>query len=230
MMRSLKSPALAMATAPGAAEIRQPAIVLIDSQPLFLDALVAALLKAWPDADIAVARDFRSGVAKLGATSPDIVLANVETSSDVEAYELEGVVRAAKDAPVIATSHRIDGDAVARALAAGARGYLPKTMTGEAICGAIMLALSGGVCLPPQALANVVGRGPSPVRAPRSRREAEILTHLARGASNKAIARDLGISVATVKLHVQSILRATGAKNRTEAIANARRMGMLVPD
>lgn len=229
-MRPLQSQALALAAAPGAAAIGRPAILLIDSQPLFLDALVGALLKAWPDADVAVAGDFEGGVAKLDAAAADVVLASVEALGDADTSELEGLVRAAKGAPVIATSHRIDAEAVARVLAAGARGYLPKTMNGEAICGAVVLALSGGVCLPPQALANVVGRALPPVRAPRSRRESEILTHLARGASNKAIARDLGISVATVKLHVQSILRATGAKNRTEAIANARRMGMLIPE
>lgn len=230
MMRPLRSDALALAAAPGAAATWQPAILLVDSHPLFLDALAGALLRAWPGADVAVASDVEAGVTKLEAIAADIVLASVDALGEAETSNLEALVRAANGAPVIALSHRIDGEAIARALTAGARGYLPKTMTGDAICGAIVLALSGGVCLPPQALANVVGRAPSPVRAPRSRRESEILMHLARGASNKAIARDLGISVATVKLHVQSILRATGAKNRTEAIANARRMGMLVPE
>jgi DNA-binding NarL/FixJ family response regulator len=65
-------------------------------------------------------------------------------------------------------------------------------------------------------------------RVPRGKRELEILIHLERGQSNKAIARALGLSLATVKLHVQSILRSTGARNRVEAIANARRMGLLV--
>jgi DNA-binding NarL/FixJ family response regulator len=98
-------------------------------------------------------------------------------------------------------------------------------MAGRTITGAISVVLGGGTCLPSQTIASAAARGPS--RLPRSRRESEILAHLARGASNKVIARELGLSVATVKLHVQAILRSTNARNRVEAIVNARKMGLL---
>jgi DNA-binding NarL/FixJ family response regulator len=61
----------------------------------------------------------------------------------------------------------------------------------------------------------------------KSKRELDVLRRLDRGCSNKMIARELGVSIGLVKLHVQAILRATGARNRTEAIVNARRLGML---
>jgi two-component system nitrate/nitrite response regulator NarL len=202
-------------------------MLLIDAQPLFLDAMTETLRRAWPEAAIACAQSYAGGVKHLRTASADIVLANVETLEGAEHAPLERVICAAAPAPVIATANTIDSHRVTRALAAGVRGYLPKTMTGEAICAAVALALGGGVCLAPQALPGAIEHDPFRARQPRSGRELEILTHLARGSPNKMIARELGLSVATVKLHVQSILRRTNARNRTEAIANARRMGIL---
>lgn len=196
-------------------------VLLIDTQPLFIEALAAAIRRVWPQARLTFARTCTEGLEQLRVQPVEVVIADVEALRG----SLECVVAAAAPAPLIATASAVENAVVVRTLACGARGYLPKTMSGEAVCGAITLALDGGACLPPQTVAAVVGREPRV--AVRSGRESEILTHLARGASNKAIARELGLSVATVKLHVQSILRSTGARNRVEAIINARKMGML---
>lgn len=196
-------------------------VLLIESQPLFIEALSLALRRVWPRATFLCVQCCADGLKLLRERPCDIVIANVETLED----QLSPVITAAAPAPVIATANSIQNDRVFHALAAGARAYLPKTLSGDAICGAITVALSGGVCLPPQVASVLVDRGAN--RSPRTGRETEILAHLARGASNKAIARELGLSVATVKLHVQSILRSTGARNRVEAIVNARRLGLL---
>jgi DNA-binding NarL/FixJ family response regulator len=114
-------------------------------------------------------------------------------------------------------------------MSSGARGYVTKTMSSAAFCGAVLVVLGGGAVFPSEVLPAQSGAVIEPrERVPRGKRELEILIHLERGQSNKAIARALGLSLATVKLHVQSILRSTGARNRVEAIANARRMGLLV--
>jgi DNA-binding NarL/FixJ family response regulator len=181
----------------------------------------------WPDAEISAAQSVAAAKDYLGRHTADVVLANVETFHDAGPCAFERLLTEATPTPVIATANGIDGREAARALAAGARGYLPKTMCGEAICGAVSVVLAGGVCVPPQALPDAIESGAAHVQRPRSWREGQILSLLARGCSNKVIARELGLSLATVKLHVQSILRSTGASNRVEAIANARRKGLL---
>jgi DNA-binding NarL/FixJ family response regulator len=202
-------------------------VLLIDCQPLFLDALTLALRRAWPEAEVFGAQSIAAAQEYLRLHAFDVVIANLETYRDAAPCPVEHLLAEAGAAPVIATANGVDGREAAQALAAGARGYLPKTMSGEAICGAVSVVLAGGVCVPPQALPDAIEREASHVLRPRTWRERQILSLLARGCSNKVIARELGLSVATVKLHVQSILRSTGARNRVEAIANARRKGLL---
>jgi DNA-binding NarL/FixJ family response regulator len=196
-------------------------VLLIDSHPLFADALASELRRGWPGTDCVQAASLEVGLRSLRSEPFDVVVANSESLNG----QLEQLVRAAALARVVVTTDRIEHDKALQALALGVRAYLPKTMAGRAIIGAISVVLGGGTCVPSQDIASAVARASA--RIPRSRRESEILAHLARGASNKIIARELGLSVATVKLHVQAILRSTNARNRVEAIANARRMGML---
>lgn len=196
-------------------------VLLIDSHPLFAGALASELQRAWPGTACVLAASLEGGLRSLRSEAFDVVVAN----SDLLDGQLEQLVRAAALAPVVITSDRIEHDKALQAFALGVSAYLPKTMAGRAITGAISVVLGGGTCLPSQDIATAVAQASA--RVPRSRRESEILAHLARGASNKIIARELGLSVATVKLHVQAILRSTNARNRVEAIANARKMGML---
>jgi DNA-binding CsgD family transcriptional regulator len=69
--------------------------------------------------------------------------------------------------------------------------------------------------------------GPAEQDAPLTPREVEVLNHLAEGASNKTIARRLGISVHTVKFHVASLLDKLDATGRTDAVAQAARIGVI---
>jgi two-component system nitrate/nitrite response regulator NarL len=110
-----------------------------------------------------------------------------------------------------------------RAQAAGAHGYVPATAQAELVGAAVALVVAGGVYFPQ--LATPDHRSPTedprPLLERMSPRHREVFQGLRAGQSNKAIARSLGISVATVKLHVQAIFRLTGAHNRTEAVVIA---------
>lgn len=199
-------------------------ILLVDGQPLFLEALSNLLRATWTDGEFVSHSAAVKGLEVWRAEAFDLALISTETlhvsGIGVQAFVMDR-------APVILTSSSFEVSIMAESIRAGARGYIAKTIGSRAIIGAVEVVTNGGVCYPSEALAVLADAGAGAVRVGASRRELEILHRIEQGNSNKVIARELGLSLATVKFHVQSILRATGARNRVEAIINARRMGML---
>ncbi len=114
---------------------------------------------------------------------------------------------------------------------AGAAAVLPRMASSETIGAAIALVGQGLRLLPDLALRTFIGVDvpPLPDEAPAlTPREREVLAAMADGASNKVIARRLGISFHTAKFHVASILTKLDADTRTEALARAARMGLVM--
>jgi two-component system, NarL family, response regulator YdfI len=116
----------------------------------------------------------------------------------------------------------------------GARAVLPRTASGSEIVAAINAVAGGYVTLPYDLFATLV-HGASATEASLggkhtrlTQREHEVLTAIADGISNKAIARRLGISVHTVKFHVAAILSKLGADSRTEAVSKAAQRGLVM--
>jgi DNA-binding NarL/FixJ family response regulator len=106
----------------------------------------------------------------------------------------------------------------------GFRGVLPKTFDLPVAAAALRLVLAGGEYFPCFDMeADALPANGTSIRAPLSRRQSEILVELEGGATNKEIARKLGISLATVKMHVRALLNLVGARNRTEAVMRLRR-------
>jgi NarL family two-component system response regulator LiaR len=111
---------------------------------------------------------------------------------------------------------------------AGAIGYLLKNTGGDELRRAIKAAAAGQVQLAPEAAARLMRE----VRTPETpealtERETEELKHLARGQTNKQIARSLHIGEKTVKTHVRSILMKLGVRSRTQAALYAARTGLV---
>lgn len=105
----------------------------------------------------------------------------------------------------------------------GFRGVLPKTSETPVAAAALRLVVAGGEYFPCFDLdeadeAPVANR----LKSQLSRRQTEILAELEEGATNKEIARKLGISLTTVKMHVRALLNVVGARNRTEAVMRVR--------
>ncbi|HTO85375.1 MAG TPA: response regulator transcription factor [Methylomirabilota bacterium] len=131
--------------------------------------------------------------------------------------------------PVVVISGETDPDTVRGALQAGAAGFLPKTMRGTAMLGALRLILSGERYVPDLVVA--AGGEPAPAGPSGSsfggltQREREVMSLLVQGLPNKEIGQRLKIEVVTVALHLRSIYRKLGVSSRTQAVRLAMQQG-----
>ncbi len=141
--------------------------------------------------------------------------------------------------PVVVFSATDDLGTVTAALDAGAMGFIPKTSTPAILQSALRLVLANGIYVPPTVLRRREGApGPAPAQPGLRRlselgltpRQQQVCALMVKGRPVKQIARDLDISAATVKAHLQPILRALGVMNRTEAIIALHRLGFSIGD
>jgi DNA-binding NarL/FixJ family response regulator len=114
-----------------------------------------------------------------------------------------------------------------QALAAGAAGYLPKTLSAKSLANAVRFMAMGEQYVPLGFLRSASDEPAHPLAQRLSRREREVLGGLIEGKSNKEIARDLGITEPTVKLHMKTLYRKIGAHNRTQAAMIAKEAGLF---
>jgi DNA-binding NarL/FixJ family response regulator len=132
--------------------------------------------------------------------------------------------------PIVVLSATHDRATVGAALAAGARGYVSKTASADALIDAVRTVLSGG-----HGVTADVSAAPSPsfLGIPAqglnlTQRQAEVLQLLVQGKPNKLICRDLRLSEGTVKVHVSAILKALNVHSRAQAIVELARRGVTV--
>lgn len=158
---------------------------------------------------------------------PDVVL------MDLRMPELDGVgaITAIKTRQpdiriVVLTTYDSDAD-ILRAVEAGATGYLLKDAPREELFRAIRAAALGQSILAPAIVAKLMKQFGAPAREPLSDREIEVLSLVARGASNKEVAAQLWISEATVKSHLIHIFGKLGVADRTAAVTVAMERGIL---
>jgi DNA-binding NarL/FixJ family response regulator len=138
--------------------------------------------------------------------------------------------------PIVVFSSSDDAATAVAALDAGAMGYIPKSSTPAVLQSALRLVLANGIYVPPTVLGFGVSARMAP-SAPAVRplrklaelgltpRQQEGCALMVKGRAVKQIARELNIAPATVKVHLEPILRALGVGNRTEAIVELHRLG-----
>jgi len=179
------------------------------------------------------ARDGVEAVNMAYSLSPDVLL------MDVSMPEMDGVeacrqVRSsAPDTKVVMLTMHADQDVLANAIRAGACGYLVKDCSTEDIAGAVRLASSGETALSPQLAASMLDEvrklDMAPAREERvvTKREEEVLQLIADGCSTSEVAGQMYISQKTVKNHLASIYQKLDARDRTQAVLQAVRMGIV---
>ncbi len=212
-------------------------ILLIDDHTLFRTGLRELLERRGLEVCGTVG-DGNEGVRLAQELRPDVILLDMRMP-DISGLEVLKLLQANNcESPTsMLTTSREERDLIA-CLRAGASGYLLKDMEPDALIKALSQIVAGETVVAPDmtgVLARVVqGDGPVETKANRfgelTPRETEILCHLAAGESNKVIARILGISDGTVKLHVKSILRKLKVSSRVQAAVIAVEAGVCKED
>ena len=206
-------------------------VLIADDHPLVRDALARTLRCVQPDALVLEAADFASALRVLQAESPQLALVDLHMPGmEPGLGGVDGVRRLrllCPGVPLVVASGEDDPAVIRAALQAGAVGFLPKAESPDVLQQALRLVLGGGTYTPPQALADLQpGAAPRPDASGLTPRQTDVLRCLMRGQPNKLIARELGLTEGTVKIHIAAILRVLQARNRTEAVVVARNLGL----
>jgi len=194
-------------------------VFVIDDHTLFRRGLIALIAQ---DAGLRVvgeAGDAGEALRLVPAVAPQVILLDNHLPGVLGVDAIAGLRAASPGSRVVMLTVSEDGQDLAAALRNGAQGYLLKTIepvVSPEMMGKLVAAFQSQGAPEPQA--------PEPDEAPASPlspREEEVLVQIARGASNKEIARTLDIAETTVKIHVQHILRKLGLSSRVQAAVYA---------
>lgn len=202
-------------------------ILLVDDHKLVRAGLVLVLQQMEDGVELIEAGTGREGI-ETAAAHPDIdlILMDLDLPEGSGLDALSAIHATNPNMAVVILSAMEDQAMVSRAMELGARGFIPKSASGEVMLNSLRLVLSGGVCLPPGYGENAHSEN-SEDMPNLTQRQMEVLRFMAQGNSNKEIARELGISENTVRVHISAIISALDATNRTEAAYSAMRLGLI---
>jgi len=211
-------------------------VLLIDDHALFRMGLVELLERRGIEV-VAAVGDCKDGIDLVREAGPDVVLLDMRMPEMSGIQVLETLREAGAAMPIVMLTTSRDESDVIQSLQRGASGYLLKDMEPDDLITALDDIVQGNTVVAPEltmVLARAV-RGETPTDDGRQKtmadltpREKEILCLLAEGQSNKVIARNLGITDGTVKLHVKAILRKLDVHSRVEAAVIAVEQNLCV--
>ena len=220
-------------------------VLLIDDHPLILSALQTVIQGLGSDTTVVGAGSARAARETLKADPDfDLVLLDLQLG-DADGFDVLVEFRAAYPAlPVVVVSASDRSVDVIRAIDAGAMGFVPKRASNESLFEALHMVMSGGIYVPPMTMGSEPASKPEGDTVPSvlrvvseqaqdsgfqtnavrltelglTPRQTDVLALLLKGQPNKLIARELNVSVETVKDHVAAVLRALGVNSRTQAV------------
>lgn len=201
-------------------------VLLVDAFPMVRAALTGLVEQHFVGARVQGVDSVAAARAALGRSVPRLVLLDLRMDGGFEL--LQEIHREHLVLPVVVISGSDDTEEALQALGAGAMGYVPERSDLDTLVQALHLVLAGGTYVPPLK-PRVADAPPAAAAAPApdwgelplTPRQKHVLHLLTQGLSNKLIARELGVSVETVKDHVAAVLKALGVTSRTQAVVVA---------
>lgn len=211
-----------------------PKLCLIaDDHAMMRAALAGTVRLRWPEAVVETAACFPEAARLAGGKGYDLILCDLAMPGAEPLTGVAAVMRAAPGVPVLIVTGSEDDRVLIDLFDAGVAGFIPKTSSGEVVEAAIALVAAGGRYLPPRLLELVQDLAPRKSKDTPppafTARQREVFELLIKGASNKEIARELGVSPATIKVHVAALLSTLNVRNRSEAVSRAHVEGWLNP-
>lgn len=212
-------------------------ILLVDDHPLLRGGMRFLLRSLDAALEMDEASNCAQALERLAGRSYDLVLLDLNMPGVKGLDALDALRDAVPGTPLVVLSGEEDPRVVRGAIERGAMGFIPKSSTPEVLVQALRLVLAHGVYLPPAVLdaehSSPAATPASPRAAPGGMplpgltpRQMEVLRCVIRGEPNKVIARELDLAEGTVKAHVTAVLRGLGARNRTEAVYAAAKLGL----
>ncbi len=213
-------------------------LLLVDDHALFREGL-KAIINAQPDFEVVgEAGDGLEAVVKARELRPDLVLMDIRMPGMDGLEALLRIRHAAPETKVVVLTVENDQQQLFRAVKYGAQGYLLKELPAQKVLEMLRAALRGEAALPPALAACILEEfrrlsrqqetaASSSEITPLTPREAEVLSRIALGATDKEIAAALHISLYTVKSHVRNILSKLQVNSRHEAARYARQLGLI---
>ncbi len=200
-------------------------VLICDDQRTVRDGLARCVASIPGVARVDTAASGEEVLARWPAERHDLVLMDVQMPGIGGVEATRRLTRDYPTATVVMLTVAADRDAVATAIAGGARGYLHKETSREEVCATVAHALT---------LSVLGGETPKPA-APRrtddapdlTQRELQVLTGMAGGKSNAQIGRDLFLSEDTIKTHARRLFRKLDVGDRAEAVASGFRHGLV---
>ncbi|MFI6943275.1 response regulator [Streptomyces sp. NPDC050418] len=206
-------------------------LLIVDDHPVVRDGL-RGMFRAAPGFEVlGEAATGEEGVELTARLDPDVVLMDLRMPGGGGVAAIAELARSGARAKVLVlTTYDTDSDTLP-AIEAGATGYLLKDAPRDELFTAVRAAAEGRTVLSPAVASRLVSRvrtpAPEPGATPLSTREREVLVLVARGTSNREIARELFISEATVKTHLTHLYAKLGVNDRAAAVAAAYDRGIL---
>ena len=199
-------------------------VLTIDDHPLVREG-IGAIINSQPDMSlVASASNGKQGMEIFGALRPDVTLLDLQLP-DLSGIEI--IIGIRTDFPdariIVLTTFQRDAE-VQRALKAGARGYLLKSMPPQQMLDTIRQVHSGKKSIPREVATDIAEHLSD---ATLSEREVEVLRHVAVGNRNRDIGERMFIAEETVKAHLKHIMSKLGANDRTHSVTIATRRGFL---
>jgi DNA-binding NarL/FixJ family response regulator len=205
-------------------------LIVVDDHPVVRDGLRGMFDSAPGFRVLGEAGDGEAGVELALRLDPDVVLMDLRMPGGGGVAAIAELARRrARSRVLVLTTYDTDTDTLP-AIEAGATGYLLKDAPRDELFTAVRAAAQGRTVLSPAVASRLVSHvrtPPAPGGEQLSAREREVLALVAKGTSNREIARELFISEATVKTHLTHIFAKLGAKDRAAAVALAYDRGIL---